>query len=331
MPFYVYIAKAFSGERDSLFSVTQYQITMKRFFSLIFSLLCVSSLLFAAEWVWDTKGFDYQRIRVGEEGVWREIPSYVVSFLSYDTSSDTLLYVQWADSEDDWLEDLTVYVEATEDIPVISASEYVEIRKQEDHKEQKEVRKFGSFEKSIGFSAGYGSRLIGILSNNSSLSSPTNGFPRISLPDAITLDISGDVSFIVKRWGLNAECGIRNTTEPSPLHSSIFDSWDDGYLFSINPYVGLGVSYHWDNVELGGMGEVGVSVLSAAFADNAHTGNVLDIGIGKYSTSYTIDGAIEVGLRVSERVSFTLNEKLICYYPSMYLHLETLMGIKTNI
>ena len=331
MPFYVYIAKAFSGERDSLFSVTQYQIAMKRFFSLIFSLLCVSSLLFAAEWVWDTKGFEFQRIRLGEEGEWMEIPSYVESYLSHNASPDTKLYIQWADIEDGWLEGLTFTVESNKDIPIVSASEYVEIRKQEDHKEQKEVRKFGSFEKSIGFSAGYGSKLIGILSNNSSLSSPTNGFPRISLPDAVTLEISGEASFTVKRWGISAECGIRSMTEPSPIHSSMFDSWDDGYLFSLNPYAGLGASYHWDRVELKGSGTIGVSVLSAAFADNAHTGNVLDIGIGKYSTSYTINGTIEVGLRVSESVSFTLNEKLICYYPSMYMHLETLLGIKTNI
>lgn len=328
MPFYVYMAETHNGERDSLFSVTQYQITMKRFFSLLFTLLCVCSFLFATEWSWDTKGFDYQRIRVGEEGVWREIPSYVESCLSYDTSSDTKLYVQWADSEDNWLENLTVSIEAKEDIPVISASEYVEIRKQED---KKEARKFGEIKRSIKLSAGYGSRLIGFLSNNSNLSTPISRFPRISLPDSITLDISGYVSFIVKRWGLNAECGIRNMTEPSPLHSSIFDSWDDGYLFSINPYVRLGVSYHWDNVELGGMGEVGVSVLSATFADNAHTGNVLNLGIGKYSTSYTMGGAIEVGLRVTKNVSLLLYERLICYYPSMYLHLETLMGIKTNI
>ncbi len=331
MPFYVYMAKAFIGERDSLFSVTQYQINMRRFFSLLFTLLCVCSFLFATEWSWDTKGFDYQRIRVGEEGEWREIPSYVESYLSHYTSPDTKLYVQWADIEDGWLEGLTFTVESNKDIPIVSASEYVEIRKQEDHKEQKEVRKFGSFEKSIGFSAGYGSRLIWILSNNSSLSSPTYGFPRISLPDAVTLEISGEASFTVKRWGISAECGIRSMTEPSPLHSSMFDSWDDGYLFSLNPYVGLGASYNWDRVELKGSGAIGVSVLSAAFADNAHTGNVLDIGIGKYSTSYTTSGTIEVGLRVSERVSFTLNEKLICYYPSMYMHLETLMGIKINI
>ena len=331
MPFYFYMAKTFIGERDSLFSVTQYQITMKRFFSLLFTLLCVCSFLFATEWSWDTKGFDYQRIRVGEEGEWREIPSYVESYLSYDTSSDTKLYVQWADNEDVWLEDLTVSVGAKEDIPVISASEYVKIRKQEDKIEKKEARKFGEFKRSIDLSAGYGSRLISVLSNKSNLSTPISGFPRISLPDAITLDISGDVSFIVKRWGLNAECGIRNMTEPSPLHSSIFDSWNDGYLFSINPYVGLGVSYHWDRVDLKGMGEIGVSVLSAAFADNAHTGNVLNLGIGKYSTSYTMGGAIEVGLRVTKNVSLLLYERLICYYPSMYLHLETLMGIKTNI
>lgn len=322
------MAKTFIGERDSLFSVTQYQITMKRFFSLLFTLLCVCSFLFATEWSWDTKGFDYQRIRVGEEGEWREIPSYVESYLSYDTSSDTKLYVQWADNEDVWLEDLTVSVEATEYIPIISASEYVEIRKQED---KKEARRFGEFKRSIELSTGYGSRLIGILSTNSNLSTPISGFPRISLPDSITLDISGDVSFIVKRWGLNAECGIRSMTEPSPLHSSIFDSWNDGYLFSINPYVGLGVSYHWNRVDLKGMGVVGVSVLSAAFADNAHTGDVLDLGIGKYSTSYTMGGAIEVGLRVTKNVSLLLYERLICYYPSMYLHLETLMGIKTNI
>lgn len=325
------MAKAFIGERDSLFSVTQYQITMKRFFSLLFTLLCVSSLLFSAEWVWDTKGFEFQRIRLGEEGEWIEIPSYVESCLSHDTSSDTKLYVQWADIEDGWLEGLTFTVESNKDIPIVSASEYVEIRKQENHKEQKEVRKFGSFEKSIELSIGYGSRLVGILSEQSSLSSPTYGFPRISLPDAVTLEISGEASFTVKRWGISAECGIRSMTEPSPLHSSIFDSWNDGYLFSINPYVGLGISYLWDRVDIKGSGAIGVSVLSVAFADNAHTGNVLDIGIGKYSTSYTIGGAIEVGLRVSESVSFTLNEKLICYYPSMYMHLETLLGIKTNI
>ena len=257
-----------------------------------------------------------------------EIPSYVESYLSHNASPDTKLYIQWADIEDGWLEGLTFTVESNKDIPIVSASEYVEIRKQEDHKE---VRKFGSFEKSIGFSAGYGSKLIGILSNNSSLSSLTNGFPRISLPDAVTLEISGEASFTVKRWGISAECGIRSMTEPSPLHSSIFDSWNDGYLFSINPYVGLGISYHWDRVDIKGSGAIGVSVLSVAFADNAHTGNVLDVGVGKYSTSYTIGGAIEVGLRVSESVSFTLNEKLICYYPSMYMHLETLLGIKTNI
>ena len=145
MPFYVYMAKAFIGERDSLFSVTQYQITMKRFFSLIFSLLCVSSLLFAAEWVWDTKGFEFQRIRLGEEGEWMEIPSYVESYLSHNVSPDTKLYVQWADIEDGWLEELTFTVESNKDIPIVSASEYVKIRKQEDRKEQKEVRKFGSF------------------------------------------------------------------------------------------------------------------------------------------------------------------------------------------
>ena len=173
--------------------------------------------------------------------------------------------------------------------------------------------------------------MIGIISNNSSLSSPTNGFPRISLPDAVTLEISGEASFTVKRWGISAECGIRSMTEPSPLHSSIFDSWNDGYLFSINPYVGLGISYHWDRVDIKGSGAIGVSVLSVAFADNAHTGNVLDVGVGKYSTSYTIGGAIEAGLRVTESFSFTLNGRLICYYPSMYMHLETLLGIKTNI
>ena len=203
MPFYVYMAETHNGERDSLFYDTQYQITMKRFFSLLFTLLCVCSFLFATEWSWDTKGFDYQRIRVGEEGIWREIPSYVVSCLSYDTSSDTKLYVQWADSEDNWLADLTVSVGAKEDIPVISASEYVEIRKQEDKVEKKEARKFGEFKRSIKLSAGYGSRLIGFLSNNSNLSTPISGFPRISLPDAITLDISGNIPFIVKRWGLN--------------------------------------------------------------------------------------------------------------------------------
>lgn len=330
MPFVVYMAETHNGENDSLFSDMQYQITMKRFFSLVFSLLCVCSFLFASEWVWDTKGFDLQRKKIEEE-VWREIPSYYESYVFHDNSSDTAIYVPWVDREDGRSHDETADVEAQEEVPIISASEYIKTRKQEDKVDQKEERNLGSFKKSIELSIGYGSRLIGFLSYNSNLSTPISGFPRISLPDAVTLEISGEASFTVKRWGLNAECGIRNTTEPSPLHSSIFDSWDDGYLFSINPYVGLGVSYHWDNVELGGMGEVGVSVLSAAFADNAHTGNVLNLGIGKYSTSYTMGGAIEVGLRVTKNVSLLLYERLICYYPSMYLHLETLMGIKTNI
>ena len=330
MPFVVYMAEAINGESDSLFSDMQYQISMKRFFSLVFSLLCVCSFLFASEWVWDTKVFDLQRKRIGEE-VWREIPSYYESYVFHDNSSDTAIYVPWFDREDGWSHDETADVEAQEEVPIISASEYIEIRKQEDKVDQKEERNLGSFKKSIELSIGYGSRLIGVLCSKSSLSSPTYGFPRISLPDAVTLEISGEASFTVKRWGISAECGIRSMIEPSPLHSSMLDSWDDGYLFSLNPYVGLGFSYLWDRVELKGSGAIGVSVSSAAFADNAHTGNVLDIGIGKYSTSYTISGTIGVGLRVSERVSFTLNEKLICYYPSMYMHLETLMGIKTNI
>ena len=330
MPFYVYMAKAFIGERDSLFSVTQYQITMKRFFSLVFSLLCVCSFLFASEWVWDTKVFDLQRKRIGEE-VWREIPSYYESYVFHDNSSDTAIYVPWVDRDDGWSHDETADVEAQEEVPIISASEYIEIRKQEDKVDQIQERNLGNFKKSIELSIGYGSRLVGILSEQSSLSSPTYGFPRISLPDAVTLEISGKASFVMKRWGISAECGIRSMTEPSPLHSSMFDSWDDGYLFSLNPYAGLGASYHWDRVELKGSGAIGFSVLSAAFADNAHTGYVLDIGIGKYSTSYTISGAIEVGLRVTKNISLLLYESLICYYPSMYLHLETLMGIKTNI
>lgn len=303
---------------------------MKRFFSLLFTLLCVCSFLFATEWSWDTKGFDLQRKRIGEE-VWREIPSYYESYVFHDNSSDTAIYVPWVDREDGWSHDETADVEAKEEVPIISASEYIEIRKQEDKIDQKEERNLGSFKKSIELSIGYGSRLIGILSDKSSLSSHTNGFPRISLPDAVTLEISGEASFTVKRWGISAECGIRSMTEPSPLHSSIFDSWNDGYLFSINPYVGLGISYHWDRVDIKGSGAIGVSVLSVAFADNAHTGNVLDVGVGKYSTSYTIGGAIEAGLRVTESFSFTLNGRLICYYPSMYMHLETLLGIKTNI
>ena len=324
------MAETYNGESDSLFSDMQYQITMKRFFSLVFSLLCVCSFLFASEWVWDTKGFDLQRKRIGEE-VWREIPSYYESYVFHDNSSDTAIYVPWVAREDGWSHDETADVEAQEEVPIISASEYIEIRKQEDKVDQKEERNLGSFKKSIELSIGYGSRLIGILSDQSSLSSPTHGFPRISLPDAVTLEISGEASFTVKRWGISAECGIRSMTEPSPLHSSMFDSWDDGYLFSLNPYAGLGASYHWDRVELKGSGAIGFSVLSAAFADNAHTGNVLNLGIGKYSTSYTMGGAIEVGLRVTKNVSLLLYERLICYYPSMYLHLETLMGIKTNI
>ena len=162
---------------------------------------CVCSLLFSAEWVWYTKGFEYQRIRLGEEGEWMGIPSYVESYLSHNASPDTKFYIQWADIEDGWLEGLTFTVESNKDIPIVSVSEYVEIRKQEDHKEQKEVRKFGSFEKSIGFSAGYGSRLNGVLCSKSSLSSPTYGFPRISLPDAVTLEISGEASFIVRKMG----------------------------------------------------------------------------------------------------------------------------------
>ena len=198
MPFVVYMAEALNGESDSLFSDTQYQISMKRFFSLVFSLLCVCSFLFASEWVWDTKGFDLQRKKIGEE-VWREIPSYYESYVFHDNSSDTAIYVPWVDREDGWSHDETADVEAQEEVPIISASEYIEIRKQEDIKEQKEIRKFVGFEKSLQLSAGYGSRLIGVLCSKSSFSSPTYGFPRISLPDAVTLEISGEASFTVKR------------------------------------------------------------------------------------------------------------------------------------
>ena len=138
------MAETHNGENDSLFSDMQYQISMKRFFSLVFSLLCVCSFLFASEWVWDTKGFDLQRKRIGEE-VWREIPSYYESYVFHDNSSDTAIYVPWVDRDDGWSHDETADIEAQEEVPIISASEYIEIRKQEDIKEQKEIRKFVGF------------------------------------------------------------------------------------------------------------------------------------------------------------------------------------------
>ena len=73
--------------------------------------------------------------------------------------------------------------------------------------------------------------------------------------------------------------------------------------------------------------EDGVTVYDAdheTWTDQLVTGD-------SYEVSMIPSKTIEVGLRVSESVSFTLNEKLICYYPSMYMHLETLMGIKINI
>ena len=113
MPFVVYMAETHNGENDSLFSDMQYQISMKRFFSLVFSLLCVCSLLFASEWIWDTKGLDLQRKMIGEE-VWREIPSYYESYVFHDNSSDTAIYVPWVDRDDGWSHDETADVEAQE-------------------------------------------------------------------------------------------------------------------------------------------------------------------------------------------------------------------------
>lgn len=232
---------------------------MKFRFSLFLILAFVCSLLSAAEWSWDTKGFSFQRIRMGEEGGWREIPPYVDSCVSSGAPSGTKLFVQWAQEEGYCLEDLTVIIDDEGFVPVISAVDYVEVK--DATKLTKPKKGPSKLEKSLDFSIGYGSRLIGLYSGEHQYSSYSKGFPRISLPDAVTLDVKGEVLYINKGWGASAFLGIREMTEPSPLYSSILDSWSEGFVFSINPYVGIGVSYSWDWIEIKGTGEFGYSML----------------------------------------------------------------------
>lgn len=301
---------------------------MKRYFFFVTLLVLVGPLLFAAEWLWETKGFPFQRIKIGEEGIWREIPSYVDTCFSIHAPLGTTLSVQWAGKEGAWLEDLEEIVEDSDLIPVISAAEYVD-RKQESQKTTSK-KKASRFRKSIGLSVGYGSRLIGIYRN--SLVSPSSlGFPRISLPDVITIGVNGETSYKINSWNVAFSLGLREMIEPSPMYASLMDSEESGFIYSLNPHLGLGVAYQLNKTEIKTVLELGYSVLSQAFADNAHTGDVMDIGIGKFSTSSTFGGVIEVVIPFSDKIALGIKERLLLYYPSMYLHIETLMIARVHI
>ena len=102
---------------------------MRRNLLLVF-IFFACSLLSAAEWSWETKGFPFQRIRIGEDGEWREIPSYVDSCISTNTPLGTTLSIQWATQKGAWLEELTEIVEDNDIVPVISAGEYVEVKRE---------------------------------------------------------------------------------------------------------------------------------------------------------------------------------------------------------
>ena len=179
------------------------------------------SLLSAAEWSWETKGFPFQRVKIGEEGEWREVPPYIESCVSPDFSLGTTLYVQWAAIDGAWLEDLTEAIEDTEVFPVISAADYIEIKRET--REIKPKERISRFDESLCFSIGYGSRFIGICRN--SIASPSSfGFPRISLPDAVTLDLRGEVSYKINSWSIAFSLGFREIIEPSPECPSLLDS-----------------------------------------------------------------------------------------------------------
>ena len=286
------------------------------------------SLLSAAEWSWETKGFPFQRVRIGEEGEWREVPPYIESCVSLDSPLGTTLYVQWAAIDGAWLEDLTEAIEETEDFPVISAADYVEIKRES--REIKPKERINRFDENLCFSIGYESRLIGIYRN--SIASPSSfGFPRISLPDAVTLDLRGEVSYKINSWSLAFCLGFREMIEPSPEWPSLLDSNKGELLYSSNPYVGLGFVYSWEKLKLEGAIEVGYSLLSQAFADNAHTGDILDIGMGRHSTAYTFVGVIGVAIPIKEKAALSIKERVLCYSPSEYNHVETLVGLNINI
>lgn len=204
-------------------------------------------MLSAAEWSWETKGFPFQRVRIGEEGEWREVPPYIESCVSPDFSLGTTLYVQWAAIDGAWLEDLTEAIEDTEVFPVISAADYIEIKRET--REIKPKERISRFDESLCFSIGYGSRFIGIYRN--SIASPSSfGFPRISLPDAVTLDLRGEVSYKINSWSIAFSLGFREIIEPSPECPSLLDSNKGVLLYSSNPYAGLGFVYGWKKFQL---------------------------------------------------------------------------------
>lgn len=296
---------------------------MRRNLLLVF-IFFACSLLSAAEWSWETKGFPFQRVMIGEEGEWREVPPYIESCISPDSPLDTTLYIQWAAIDGAWLEDLTEAIEDTEVFPVISAVDYVEIKRGSREIQPKE--RISRFDESLCFSIGYGSRLIGILRN--SIASPSSfGFPRISLPDAVTLDLRGEVSYKINSWSIAFSLGFREMIEPSPECPSLLDSNKGELLYSSNPYIGLGFVYGWEKLKLECTVEVGYSLLSQAFADNIHTGELLVIGNRRYSSAYTMGGTVGLVYPISERTLFSLKERLLHYFPSRYMHVEYLIGL----
>ena len=301
---------------------------MRRNLLLVF-IFFACSLLSAAEWSWETKGFPFQRIRIGEDGEWREIPSYVDSCISTNTPLGTTLSIQWATQKGAWLEELTEIVEDNDIVPVISAGEYVEVKRESQEVNTKE--KVSRLRKSLGLSVGYGSRLLGIFQDNPTYSSSSKGFPRISLPDAVSLDFNGELFFKVSEWGFIICLGLREMIEPSPECSSLMDSNLDDLVYSFNPYTGFGFAYSWRQLEVSGILEFGYSLLSQAFADNAHTGDILDIGMGRHSTAYTFVGVIGVAIPIKEKAALSIKERVLCYSPSEYNHVETLVGLNINI
>lgn len=58
---------------------------------------------------------------------------------------------------------------------------------------------------------------------------------------------------------------------------------------------------------------------------------MLDIGIRKLSTSYTFGGVIEVFIPAGDKTALCIKERLLLYYPSRYLHIETMMGLRVKI
>lgn len=228
-----------------------------------------------------------------------------------------------ADGEDNGM----VVVEGAEEI---EAAEFIEPRSEREEKERKLLER-PRFGKKYSFSIGYGKRLLGVSREASPYSTYSSVIPRISLPDSVSVIVGSGLSIRKKQWEAILCIGLRAMLEPNPRVESLTDLDGEGIVLAMNPSVELGLAHHWEKVFAETDVEVGCSVLSQAFADNAHTGKVYDLALFKVSSAWTIGMSFCMGTRITEKVSLVLRAHFLRYYPSRYVHVETMVGVGVYI